>query len=179
MKILKSPFENSNLINDYAMLDATRGSSRVLSYLTIESDQTNIVTKNPDGEVMILSLDIGSDVTGSAYFHHEPPTPAEVESAINLIEDELMRAVPALPERTALYSKESFIRIVAVNAGISDDNEIVLSRQEIENVFTKFADLSMGSHASTDIPVDSWFAAQFLILREIMHHLKFDRITVL
>jgi hypothetical protein len=55
-----------------------------------------------------------------------------------------------------------------------------MSLEQVEQLFNQLAARSQGRPASqTDIPDDLRFSAALLILREFMHHLQFQRITIL
>lgn len=169
-----------DIINEYNKTKSKNISAGRISVLSIHSDHTLIVSEDQTADIVVLSLDIGSDKTGLTYFHHQPPTPEEVEYAINTVEDELMLAFKKLPPDTELFSKDLQIRQIADLAGLSGSDEIIFSRSSIEDFFTRFAALSMGRPVKTDsIPVNTSFSATLLILREIMHHLKFEKITLI
>jgi len=108
-----------------------------------------------------------------------PPTPVEVENAINAIEDEVVRAHKITGTGSILYTRDNSIREIALLAGVPDQPEMSLSREAMESLFSRFAALSMGRPASKDnLRVDASFSAALLILREFMHHLGFAFINV-
>ena len=123
-----------------------------------------------------LPLDIGFSLTAAQCFGHSPPTPSELEAAIMVVEDELCR-VPALSARQAtVVVPLSFM--VALGRAI-EGSANVLSLDQVERLFDLLAALSMGRPAaSAGIPADPAFAATLLMLRESMHHLKFESVRL-
>lgn len=145
--------------------------------ISIEGFQTVLLTTDKEANTICISLNIGT-ITIGALFHHEPPTPEEIETAINIIEDELMLAVPLLQHETVLTCKDAFVQTIFGLAGNNSSN--TLSIKAMEELFSRFAYIAMGHSPQTDIiPLDANFAANFLILREIMHHLKFEQLNLL
>lgn len=125
-----------------------------------------------------LPLAIGSRRTAVDCFGHSPPSPGELEAAIMVVEDELHR-VPALAAKQAtVVVPTGFIAALGRSAGASA-GPCVLSLDQVERLFDLLAAWSMGRPAaSAGIPGDPAFAATLLILRESMHHLKFDSVRL-
>ena len=96
-----------------------------------------------------------------------------------VVEDELCR-VPALAANQAtVVVPAAFIEAIGRSAGLIDGAANVLSLDQVERLFDLLAALSMGRPAaSAGIPADPAFATTLLILRESMHHLKFDSIRL-
>lgn len=178
MKILKNDPAYHALLDTYNNLSNTHQDTNIISILSIQSAQTLIVSKDEELNAIIIVLDLGTDTIG-AIFNEEPPPPEEIEKAINIIEDELMLAVRVLRPDTELCSKDAFLKTV-INLAYTSATNNSLSRVAMEALFTRFAVISMGRSPQTDvIPVDASFSANMLILREIMHHLKFENIQVI
>lgn len=147
--------------------------------LHIGNDQTVISIDGQHMQTTVLVLPLGQVKTGRKFFKHEPPTPLEIEHAIEVVEDELFRVRESVPGGSALYSADETIRQIANAAGIGDQREAVLSRDDVEKAFDRLAALAMGRPITQDgIPTNPEFAATLLILREFMHHLQFSSIAV-
>lgn len=147
--------------------------------LHIGAEQTVILSGNSVDSVTTLNLALGAEKTAREYFRHEPPTPGEIENAIMQVEDEVTRARELIPRGAKLFSMDAGIRGIASLAGLSDQVEGVLSLDAMERVFDRLAALSQGQPASlAGLPANRSFAARLLILREFMHHLQFDSITL-
>jgi exopolyphosphatase/pppGpp-phosphohydrolase len=126
-------------------------------------------------------FEIGADKTSREYFFHNPPTPGEVENAIMVVEDEVMPLHKLLIPNSRLYTLDASIREIAFLT-VYADRELgtVLARTDMEFVFNRLAAIISGRPASQDVlPSDNSFASMLLILREVMHHLGFNQITIL
>jgi len=126
-------------------------------------------------------FDIGKERTARDFFKHNPPTPAEVENAIQVVEDEIMSLHRLLIATPDLYTlDESVYEIAKLTVSTGSEKKIILSRPDMEQVFNRLAAIISGRPASQDVlPTTNSFAATLLILREVMHHLGFMNITVL
>ena len=122
-------------------------------------------------------LPFGDKSIAQKYFKPMPPTDAEIEYAIQEIEDELMTVAATITAQNLQpVSSDERIREIAGYAGKQGE----MSTADVEGVFSRFALIVRGRPASTDVlPLDSNFAAYLLILREVMHHLKFSRLKVI
>lgn len=61
-----------------------------------------------------------------------------------------------------------------------DSSVIELSRDVLETLFGQYAEISMGRPArGQEAEASPIFYAQLLILREYLHHLKFDAIHII
>ncbi|MCA9637983.1 MAG: hypothetical protein KC420_18270, partial [Myxococcales bacterium] len=111
------------------------------------------------------------------FVRHEVPTEAEVEHAINFIEDELMKASEIRnSEGRGLVSDEPVLRAVF---GRERDAPRTWSREEVEGLFTRYARISMGWPRGRDgLVVDAREYLALLVVREVLHHLDYRSITV-
>lgn len=145
-----------------------------IRFLTIDSETvtfTFITDKKYRNEIII---NIGFQKIAKNYFKRSIPSESEVEYAINYIEDELMRFKELINNGEVLFSNNEIIMDIFSSQN-SDKNEY--SRQTIENLFTKYANLSMNNlNISTNLDITHEKYAILLILREIMHHLDFEKI---
>lgn len=113
------------------------------------------------------------------FFKHNPPTPLEIENAIMIVEDEVKRARGLAGGHARLYSTDELIYTVAKVAGYADKLPVTLAIEQVETLFDQFAARSEGRPSTQDgLPNDPQFSATLLILREFMHHLKFDEIRI-
>lgn len=147
--------------------------------LHIGAEQTDIIVRSAEQKDLNMPLALGSQLTALAYFRHTPPTPAEMENAIMVVEDELMRVRRDIPEGARLSSSDNDIRAIARLAGVAENEEMWLSVDAVERTFDRLALVISGRPASFEgIPAGNNFAATLLILREFMHHLQFAEIVV-
>ena len=134
-------------------------------------------------EVTTLSMEDGSAVTAGpspaaladSCFRHDPPTPRELEHAIDIVEDALMAAMPPRGSGAPLTTAEPSLRLLPGFAEVDS----ALSRDAIEGMFQQLVSLASGSPGSNaSVLADRAVAAALLITREYMHHLDFDSISV-
>jgi exopolyphosphatase/pppGpp-phosphohydrolase len=156
--------------------------NKTISVLHIDDEFCFIVqgseTKKPE---KIWAFDIGTEKTARDFFNRFPPTPGEVENAINYVEDEVMPVHKLLSPDSCLYSTDERIREVFQYAGFEkNQDELILTRINMERVFSRLAAIITGLPASQDVlPASNTFAATLLILREVMHHFGFTEISFL
>jgi exopolyphosphatase/pppGpp-phosphohydrolase len=132
----------------------------------------------------VFEIPVGSRKTAAEYFHHNPPTPGEMENAIVAVEDAVASVRTIISGGTNLFTTRLFttdeaIRKIALISGVADGAELILTREAMERTFERLAAVSLGRPGSREeIPSDAIFAATILILREFMHHMQFLSITV-
>jgi len=118
-------------------------------------------------------LALGWVVTPQACFFHDPPTPVELERAIEMVEEEVMRTRGAGPSEPLLRATGDALREVADAAGGADR----LSLDAVEQMFQRMASVSLGDpSAGRGLPAGARFVASLLILREFMHHGGFSAV---
>jgi exopolyphosphatase/pppGpp-phosphohydrolase len=118
-------------------------------------------------------LGLGWVVTPQACFCHDPPTPAELERAIDVVEDEVMRTHVTGPSEPLLHATGDALREVANAAGGADR----LTLDTVEQLFQRIASVSLGDpSAGRGLPAGVRFVATLLILREFLHHGGFSAV---
>jgi exopolyphosphatase/pppGpp-phosphohydrolase len=161
----------------FAIASGIIGAANKLTLLRIGSEKTVLATGTSDLRINLFELNIGRLVTSRAFFRSEMPGPAEVEDAINFIEEELMKAKTLAESPSELITFDAEIRSIAAEAGAADETH--LGRQAMEELFTRYALISMGRPEAFDtLKMDREFFANLLILREVMHHLGFEKIRI-
>jgi hypothetical protein len=136
-------------------------SQAAMTPLEIGRDRTTI------GE---RSLALGWETLALAHFRNERPSPLELERAIEAVEDELARVPPAAGGGE-LQTSDRVIRDIAAAAGVSPASEMIISVAAVEQAFERLAARTPGLPAGREV------AATLLILREVMHHLRFRSIV--
>lgn len=127
-----------------------------------------------------LVLEIGSQRTAQQFFHHQPPTALEVETAIQTVEDEVVRARALVPAGTEIFCADAGVRAIATAAGVEPTGVQTLSLEQVEHTFNRWAALVEGRPQSQDaLPDAPSFAATLLILREFMHHLQIPAVHLI
>jgi exopolyphosphatase/pppGpp-phosphohydrolase len=149
-----------------------------VALLHIGEEQTVVTTRGGIETAPPMTLPIGS-VKTAKLFKHTPPTEAEMENAIMLVEDELFRIRHSIVKGSILSTTDASIRTIARIAGIPEQPNLILTRDLVEHTFNRLAAIVQGRPVSLDsIPTTAEFCATLLILREFMHHLDFASIGV-
>jgi phospholipase/carboxylesterase len=143
--------------------------------LRLDNDGVTLVSKN-DGH---QSIRIAPGIETLARDHFSKPRLLAhlIEDAISLIEDELAR-VPKTLYRARLISSSPVLREIATAAGIGVSAS-TLNREAVEQVFAcQSAAASRHSISAQRTPNENSFIAGLLLIREIMHHLDIELISM-
>lgn len=143
--------------------------------LAIEAQQTLLAGSSLDGEV--LRIAVGWE-TLARRFRHDVPTTAELEQAIDVVEDEIGRVAPRI-RGSALVADDAVLEAIVRAANPAAGGRATAGIDAVEHLFTRMAARASGSLAQSEaLPEGRRFAAALLILRELMHHLRFASVTV-
>ncbi|MBS2100055.1 hypothetical protein [Carboxylicivirga linearis] len=138
-------------------------------YIQFDFIQNNSIEKE-------MKLKIGYDFIIQKFFRHDVPNEAEIEYAINYIEDELMSNKALLNVEDELTTKDTAMMDLFRKNGL---NESKYDRQRVEDLFNQYAYIIMGaSPVISGIDINKKDIAVILVLREIMHHLNFKSIEL-
>lgn len=150
----------------------------------ISLEKETVELKSLEEEVIFLhnSLEIGRvkigwDYIGKRFVKSQIPNEMEIENAINYIEDELMKDLSLKNTHNFnLYTKDKDL----IDLLGEKKKSLTYTIGEIEEEFTKYALLSMGRSPVIDgIELNNKRYIALLVIREILHHLKFDGITLI
>lgn len=138
--------------------------------LQLEAERT--LLSSPDqGEV---TIPVGIEHLASDIFLHDPPTPVELERAIDVVEDALMTTGLSHGSRGELATPDPLLHALI---GGAPGTHATLA--EVEARFQRMAAVSLGSQRlPSDPDLTRRAAAALLILRECMHHLGFQGVWV-
>jgi len=182
MKTIISSEIQETINNTYRTIRLKAADIDVLTVLHIDGEYSFIAqgadTVKPE---KLWAFDIGTEKTAGDFFKHFPPTPAEIENAIQVVEDEVMPLHRLLMATSDLYTLDESIQDIARLTVYSEvQHGLTLARKDVEQVFNRLAAIISGRPASQDVlPTTNSFAATLLILREVMHHLGLMNITAL
>lgn len=175
----KHQLSEAEIQQQYAVLQACLQNDAPLTLLHIGRQKTLVISGDTGRPAQVQVLNIGSDKTAADYFHHQPPTPDEMENAIMAVEDEVIRIRTSIPAGACLGTSDLSIRDIALIAGLTEQPELTMSLDTMERTFDRLAAVMLGRPAASEgIPGENSFAARLLILREFMHHLAFPAITI-
>ncbi|WP_028973094.1 hypothetical protein [Spirochaeta cellobiosiphila] len=143
-------------------------------YLTLGEDFLRFAWIEKGKVLQELPLDLGYRYISRKYFVSDIPSEGEVENAINYIEDILMTKKQLVNDsQNSLYTQSNFVFSILGESSY-------LSVQQIEDLFNRWASLSMGKPArSENIQYQKDHFALILIIREIIHHLQFEGINII
>ncbi len=125
-----------------------------------------------------VSLALGTTGLARAHFRRWPPTPLEMENAINDVEDQLAAAKGDVSEQLQLETADAGIGTIAVSAGIQGEPPFSLDRDDVERAFNRLVDIAEGAPATAPAPAPLEWAATLVILREMMHHWSIASVQV-
>jgi hypothetical protein len=131
-------------------------------------------------EQQLAYLPLGLQTLSQRYLAANRLSPLSVEHAIAEVEDVVMPWHHQLPASAQLFSEDDAVGELARWAGMPGDTPSWrLSTEAVETLFNRWSALVQGRPPSQDpLPSTGRFAAALLMLREWLHHLGFDGITV-
>jgi len=122
-----------------------------------------------------VTLPVGARGLADTVLRHDAPTPAELERAIDLVEDAL----------TGLHAVRGDGRGLAASGALLpalpglETRGSGLAQEQVEMLFQRLASRALGTPIpAAELPHGRDVAAALVILRECMHHLGFDNVTV-
>lgn len=129
------------------------------------------VTLLSEGASRHVKLNVTANTMAARLFRHDPPTPGEIEQAIDWVEDALAATGMKQSVRGDLVIDNTvwFDRLELHAVGER------MTRDQLEARFQRLASISLGQpRVQSDPPSDAMAAALLLILRECMHHLGYS-----
>lgn len=172
-------FLEDRLLPTYQQLRAQLGEGPCVVVLHLGAQRSGIAVGTGAQVQTLRAMDLGLERTARQYFRTTPPSALAMEHAIQGVEDVVMPLHTIIPREARLFSRDEALREVAALAGVPEQGDMVLSLEAMESLFSRLASRVQGTPASQlGLPESNAFAAGLLILREFMHHLRFDRLTV-
>jgi exopolyphosphatase/pppGpp-phosphohydrolase len=122
---------------------------------------------------------LGVDLLVRQSLRHEPPKPIELEHAIELVEEAVMPLAAQFAGDTELVLHGLGALLIAQSLDVGGTKQFVLKLDEVEALFGRLVSISEGRPTRQEtLPGNSRFFAAMLILREFMHHLRFDHLRI-
>ena len=131
----------------------------------------------PEADLAVdLSLPVSADALARDLLRHAPPSPLEIERAIERVEDAVMPARARLPAALRLQTSDARLRALVGAAGAARaDAPVWLEIDTVEQIFNRLVARAQGRPASQDpLPVDGPSAARLVIVRVLLHHWRLD-----
>ena len=131
-----------------------------------------------DAQSFNITLPIGFSRPGAA-FRHEPPDAADLERAIEAVEDIVMPLARRIPAGTALVTADALAHSIGALSRDAAPSSGLLALEDIEQLFSELAALAQGRPVSqSHLPRGLELAGYLLIVRELMHHVGFHALTL-
>jgi hypothetical protein len=125
-------------------------------------------------------LAVGMHDVAARFFPTDRVSLLAVEEAIAAVEDIVMPWHGRWPHAARLVACDPQTRALADWSGLKNDGDVCLSVEAVEQLFNRWAALVQGRPSSQDpLPLSGPFAATLLFLREWLHHVGFNGVTVL
>ncbi len=148
-------------------------------WLTLRFQElATLIQSAPGADLTVnLSLPLSPDALARELLRHAPPSPLEIEHAIERVEDAVMPARARLPAALRLQTGDARLRALVgdVAGAARADAPVWLDIDAVEQLFNRLVARAQGRPASQDpLPVDGPSAARLVIVRELLHHWRLD-----
>lgn len=142
--------------------------------------ETSNVLSTQDGHVVLQQeLQLGTASLARQWMRHTPPTPLDIEHAIEVTEDVLMPLAAKLARTEQLQLSGSGAALILQGVGAAPDATLHWSLDEVEDLFNRIAMVSQGRPIGHEaLPTAPEFYAAMVIVRECLHHLRFDEVVL-
>lgn len=149
--------------------------------LQLGADESMLAFGQGEQPEQVSVLPLGLQRLADRYFPDGRLSELLIEHAIAEVEDIVMPWHGKLPTAAGLFTDDADIAGLARWADMPDKaGPWLLTTEAVEQLFNRWAALAQGRPASQDpLPTTGRFSATLLVLREWLHHLGFDGITVL
>ena len=128
------------------------------------------------GALRELRVPIGSAAVAQI-FRSDPPTESELESAIDIVEEAVMPLAKEIPPGAFLIAGDALTgEVAALSTG--DPLAGRASIDAVEGLFDQLARAGQRGTWAGATRMDATFAAVVVILREFMHHARFQSIQL-
>lgn len=151
-----------------------------IAVLHLGDRQTALAIGGGPGPEKLLSAGIGVGAIEARYFRGAVPRDADIELAIAEVEDAVMPLLRDIPSGCRLLTADRHVRDLAAYADTTDAESEELGIDAVEQLFNRWVARVLGRPASQDpLPMSGAFAATLLMLREVLHHLRFQSIRII
>jgi hypothetical protein len=143
------------------------------------ADASTVVCTEAGQVVLQQTLALGTASLARQWMRHTPPTPLDIEHAIEQTEDIVMPLAAKLVRTEQLQLSGSGAALVLQGVGAEPDAELHWNLDEVEDLFHRIAMVSQGRPSGQEaLPTAPEFYAAMVILRECVHHLRFAGVVV-
>jgi len=142
--------------------------------------ETSTLVCIEDGQVVLqYSLPLGIASLARQWMRHTPPTPLDMEHAIEQTEDVVMPLAAKLVRTDRLLLRGSGAALILKAVSAKPDEALQWNLDDVEVLFNRIAMVSQGRPSGQEaLPTAPEFYAAMVILRECLHHLRFGEFVV-
>lgn len=144
-----------------------------------------LIQSRPGGDSSIEPASVAAPLGRAvlaATLRHDPPTPLELEHAIEQIEGALMPLRAQVAGARLVFANAALHALARAGAGANGSApgaDITLDMVDVETLFTRLAARANGRPATQDcLPTDPASSAALLVAREVLHHWGLGALTV-
>ncbi|OYQ39787.1 hypothetical protein CHU94_10570 [Rhodoferax sp. TH121] len=141
---------------------------------------TSTVLCTEDGRVVLeQELPLGTASLARQWMRYTPPTPLDIEHAIEQVEDVVMPLAAKLVRTDQLQLRGPGAALILQGVGAAPGAVLRWSLDDVEDLFNRLAMVSQGRPSGQEaLPTEPQFYAAMVILRECLHHLRFAKVVV-
>lgn len=151
----------------------------VQTTLQLGADTSTVLCTEDSRVVLQQDIALGTVSLARQWMRHTPPTPLDIEHAIEQTEDVVMPLAAKLARTQQLQLRGSGAALILQAVGAGPDETLRWSLDEVEDLFNRIAMVSQGRPSTQeDLPTAPEFYAAMVILRECLHHLRFGEVVL-
>ena len=148
--------------------------------LHLGTDSSHVDVKEEGGAERQHDLALGYASLARQWMRHTPPTPLDIEHAIEQTEDVVMLLAAKLERTEQLLLRGSGAALILQGVDADPNAALMWSLEEVEDLFNRIAMVSQGRPSALEaLPTAPEFYAAMVILRESLHHLRFSEVVLL
>lgn len=165
--------------NDYAKARVAAQPGSLVTVLYLGSEYCWIAQGDDLDASLLVRLEIGASRVARERFKRNPPSLAELEEAIEVIENQVMPLAKQLATGSELFTSNESIASMLRTVTDKSQAAATFSLDAVEDIFDCLVAISSGRpRTQASLPSDNATMASVLILREFLHHLQFKRISI-
>jgi len=151
----------------------------VQTTLVLGAESSSVLCTQDGSIVLQQELRLGTASLARQWMRHTPPTPLDMEHAIEQTEDVVMPLAEKLVRTEPLLLRGSGAALILQAVGAKPDDAVKWNLDDVEDIFNRIAMVSQGRPSGQeDLPTAPEFYAAMVILRECLHHLRFGEVVV-
>lgn len=167
------------ILDDYANARVAAQPGGLVTVLYIGSEYCWVAHGNDRDASLLARLEIGAGRVARERFKRNPPSLAELEEAIEVIENQVMPLAKQLATGSELFTSNESIASMLQTGADEPKAAATFSLDAVEGIFGRLVAISAGRpRIQASLPSDNATMATVLILREFLHHLQFERISI-